>query len=123
MLEDYLTKIGGSNMKKIMSQLIMITMVLALAACVNAGDEDVAETSQTEETKAEERQDDSESEDESDLAYVKDNGKLIIGYTVLEPMNFSDEDGTFTGFDTELAIIVANRLGLEPEFVEINWDT
>ena len=60
---------------------------------------------------------------ESDLAYLQDKGSLIIGYTVYEPMNYSDENGEFTGFDTELARAVCEKLGLEPEFVIINWDT
>lgn len=61
--------------------------------------------------------------EESDLHYVKGNGKLVIGYTVYQPMNYTDSDGVFTGFDTELAIAVSELLGLTPEFVEINWET
>ena len=38
-------------------------------------------------------------------------------------MNYTDADGSFTGFDTELAAAVCGKLGVEPEFVEINWDT
>ena len=38
-------------------------------------------------------------------------------------MNYTDADGNFTGFDTELATAVCEKLGVEPEFVEINWDT
>ena len=38
-------------------------------------------------------------------------------------MNYTDESGTFTGFDTELATAVCEKLGVEPDFVEINWDT
>lgn len=60
---------------------------------------------------------------DSDLSYVKGNGKLVIGYTDYAPMNYTDESGTFTGFDTELAILTCKKLGLEPQFVEINWDT
>ena len=59
----------------------------------------------------------------SDLDYIKEKGKLVIGYTVYEPMNYTDADGNFTGFDTELATAVCEKLGVEPEFVEINWDT
>ena len=59
----------------------------------------------------------------SDLDYIKDKGKMVIGYTVYEPMNYTDADGNFTGFDTELATAVCEKLGVEPEFVEINWDT
>lgn len=60
---------------------------------------------------------------ESDLAYIKEKGKMTIGYTVYAPMNYNDENGEFVGFDTELATAVCEQLGVEPEFVEINWDT
>ncbi|MBQ9833550.1 MAG: transporter substrate-binding domain-containing protein, partial [Clostridia bacterium] len=43
-------------------------------------------------------------------------------YTVYEPMNYTDEAGNFTGFDTEFAQKVCEKLGVEPEFVEIVWD-
>lgn len=52
---------------------------------------------------------------------VKD--ELIIGYTIYEPMNYLDEAGELTGFDTEFAEAVCEKLGLTPKFVEINWDT
>jgi polar amino acid transport system substrate-binding protein len=94
-------------MKRFICLLLALTMVLALAACGAS-----KENSATNQPKG-----------ESDLAYVKGNGKLIIGYTDYAPMNYTDDSGTFTGFDTELAILVCNKLGLEPEFVEINWDT
>ena len=60
---------------------------------------------------------------ESDLDDIKGKGKMVIGYTVYEPMNYTDADGNFTGFDTELATAVCEKLGVEPEFVEISWDT
>ena len=59
---------------------------------------------------------------ESDLEYIKANGKMVIGYTVYEPMNYTDDEGNFTGFDTELAEAVCAKLGVTPEFVEIDWD-
>ena len=59
----------------------------------------------------------------SDLDYIKEKGSMVIGYTVYEPMNYTDADGNFTGFDTELATAVCEKLGVEPDFVEINWDT
>lgn len=60
---------------------------------------------------------------DDDLAYITGNGKMVIGYTVYEPMNYTDNDGKFTGFDTEFAELVCEKLGVEPEFVVINWDT
>lgn len=52
----------------------------------------------------------------------KDDNKLVVGYTVYEPMNYMEE-GELTGFDTQFAEAVCEKLGKEPEFVEINWDT
>ena len=51
----------------------------------------------------------------------KDSGKLICGVTEYEPMNFRDDKGNWTGFDTELAIIVGGKLGMQVEFQEIEW--
>ncbi len=61
--------------------------------------------------------------EESDLHHVQQKGTLVIGYTVYAPMNYTDESGVFTGFDTELATAVAEILGVTPEFVEIDWNT
>ena len=59
----------------------------------------------------------------SDLDYVKANGKLIIGITDYEPMNYKDANDEWTGFDTEFALAVCEKLGVEAEFVEIEWDS
>lgn len=64
-----------------------------------------------------------EKADKDDLTYIKDNGKMVIGYTVMNPLNYTDENGDFVGFETEFAKEVCKRLGVEAEFVEINWDT
>lgn len=58
----------------------------------------------------------------ADVEYVKGNGKLIIGITDYEPMNYKDENDNWTGFDTEFALAVCEKLGVEAEFVEIDWD-
>ena len=103
--------------KKLLALALALGMILALAACgAQSGTaETPAPTGTTPATGAPAA--------ESDLAYVKDNGKLIIGYTVYEPMNYTDENGEFTGFDTELAKAVCEKLGVEAEFIIINWDT
>ena len=59
---------------------------------------------------------------ESDLDYIKNKGTLVIGITDYEPMNYKAEDGTWTGFDTEFAQAVAEKLGVTAEFIEIDWD-
>lgn len=57
-----------------------------------------------------------------DIDYIKSNGKMVIGITEYEPMNYKDENGEWTGFDTEFAQKVCEKLGVEAEFVEIDWD-
>ncbi len=58
----------------------------------------------------------------SDVAYVQDKGNLVIGITEYEPMNYQDENKEWTGFDTEFAQAVAEKLGVTAEFKVIEWD-
>lgn len=58
---------------------------------------------------------------ETDLAYIKDRGKMIMGITLYEPMNYKDENGELTGFETEFATAVCEKLGVKPEFQVIDW--
>ena len=37
-------------------------------------------------------------------------------------MNYKDENGNWTGFDTEFAQAVCEKLGVEAEFIVIDWD-
>ena len=48
-------------------------------------------------------------------------GKLICGVTEFEPINFRDARGNWTGFDTEMARLVGQKLGMAVEFQEIEW--
>ena len=58
----------------------------------------------------------------SDLEYVKNKGKLVVGVTIYEPMDYLDENGDWVGFDAEFAKMVAEDLGVEAEFVIIaDW--
>ncbi len=61
-------------------------------------------------------------EEESDLAYVQDKGTLVVGITEFEPMDYQDEDGNWIGFDADMAAAFAESLGVDVEFVEIDWD-
>ena len=114
-------------MKRIISTVLAAALVLSLAACSNSDSStstsaaEDSSTAATAETTAD-TGDDAATE-ESDLAYIKEKGTMIIGYTVYAPMNYTDDDGNFTGFDTELATAVCEQLGVEPVFQEINWET
>ena len=104
-------------MKRLVSAFLAGAMALSLAACGGAASTSTVASSAASGSAA------ASETAASDLDYIKEKGKLVIGYTVYEPMNYTDADGSFTGFDTELATAVCEKLGVEPEFVEINWDT
>lgn len=102
-------------MKKLISTVLALGMAASLAACGSSASTAASTAESTVESTA--------AAGDSDLDYIKGKGKMTIGYTVYEPMNYTDADGNFTGFDTELATAVCEKLGVQPEFVEINWDT
>ena len=111
-------------MKKWISMLLAVGMAASLAACGSTATTDSAAASESTADVASTAEAAADTADgESDLAYIQEKGKMTIGYTVYAPMNYTDENGEFVGFDTELATAVCEQLGVEPEFVEINWDT
>ena len=60
--------------------------------------------------------------EDSDLAYVKKNGKIVVGITDYAPMDYKDENGEWTGFDAEFARLFAEELGVDCEFFVIaDW--
>ena len=106
-------------MKKI-AALLMATLMLALAftGCAKTAE---ADTPVTEDVTPE--LDAAPAVEDSDLAYIVGNGKMVIGITEYAPMNYYDDAGKLIGFDTEFAEAVCAKLGVTPEFVVINWDT
>lgn len=107
-------------MKKTIALLAALSLsVSLLAGCGSSASSSAAASSEAASSEAAS----SSTAADGDLDYIKGNGKMVIGYTVYAPMNYTDDEGNFTGFDTELATAVCEKLGVEPEFVEINWDT
>ena len=92
-------------MKRLVSAFLAGAMALSLAACGGS-----ASTSTAAASAAASAAPASSVAADSDLAYLQSNGKMVIGYTVYEPMNYTDADGNFTGFDTELATAVCEKL-------------
>jgi polar amino acid transport system substrate-binding protein len=101
--------------KKILAMAMAMTMCFSLAAC---GAADSNSTADNNEGQAVETQDSAE----SDLAKIKDKGTLVIGITDFEPMDYKDENGEWIGFDADMAKAFAESLGVEAQFVEIEWD-
>ena len=81
-----------------MKKLILIIAMMMLVACTQAP-----------------------VEGDLSLKTIEDNGKMIVGFTEYPPMGFK-ENGEITGFDIDIAKEVAERLGVEAEFVYIDWD-
>ena len=61
----------------------------------------------------------------NDDVVVNDNGEVVetltCGVTIFENMNEQNEDGTWTGFETEFAEAVAELIGMKAEFQIIDW--
>lgn len=62
------------------------------------------------------------SAEDSDVEYIKKKGTLIVGITDFAPMDYKDDNGDWIGFDADMAKIVAEKLGVKVQFVEIDWD-
>lgn len=90
------------NLKKILAVVLAVLMIGAAFAACSGGNKDAG--------------------DASDMAYIQDKGVMIIGITEYEPMNYKDANGEWTGFDTEFAIAVCEKLGVKAEFQVVDWD-
>lgn len=55
-----------------------------------------------------------------DLDYVQKNGKLVIGVIEAEPLTY-EEDGEWAGFTVDLLEAFTEQIGVDAEFVEIDW--
>lgn len=89
-------------MKKLISLTIAMVTILAMLMMTACGGSDAPE---------------------SDLAYVQDKGTLVVGITDFAPMDYKDDNGEWIGFDADLARAYAESIGVEVEFIEINWDS
>ncbi len=61
-------------------------------------------------------------EADSDVEYIKAKGKLVVGITEFAPMDYLDENNEWIGFDADMSRIVAEKLGVEIEFIVIDWN-
>ncbi len=99
-------------MKKIIALLMAALLVFAFAGC--------AKNPTNEETSTDAADVTNEAA-VSDLDYIKNKGTLVVGITDFEPMDYEDADGNWIGFDADMATAFAKELGVEVQFVEINW--
>lgn len=113
----------------IIMAVLMVVLCFGLAACgdKNDGDDVLQDKGPTSNVEATDGTEENNENDEpkviEDLAKIKEAGKMVIGITIYEPMNYyADEAKTeYTGFDTEFAEAVCEKIGIEPEFFIIEW--
>lgn len=58
---------------------------------------------------------------DNSLNRIIENNKMVVGFTEYPPMGFK-ENGEITGFDIDIARAVGEKLGVNVEFVYIDWD-
>ena len=123
-------------MKKMIAMLLACMMIFACTACAAktetaapAEETTAAETAAPAEEQAPAAEETEAASEEaaqtaadSDIAYIQANGKLVVGITDFAPMDYQDENGEWIGFDADMAKAFAKSLGVEAEFVEIDWD-
>lgn len=125
--------------KRLLALVMMATLAMGMTACgskeasaSDAAGQPTTENTTTEAVSTEETSVEATSEaatEETTAAVVDDyeeikaKGKMVIGITIYEPMNYRDGNNNLVGFDTEYAQAVCEKLGVEAEFIEINWDT
>lgn len=101
------------NLKKILAVMLAVIIACGLfAACSNSAKDDAKDESKADATVSESAYDN-----------VVKKGKLVVGITEYEPMDYKDkETKEWVGFDADFAKEVAKKMGVEVEFVVINWD-
>ena len=58
------------------------------------------------------------------LAAIQTNGKLVVALEgAWQPWSYHDESDTLVGYDVGVSRAIAEKLGVEPEYVESDWDS
>ena len=58
------------------------------------------------------------------LSTIQSRGTLIVALEgAWQPWSFHDADDTLVGYDVEVSRAIAEKLGVEPEYVESDWDS
>ena len=99
--------------KRLLSGMLAGLMALSMVACGSSADTAASDSATADTT---------DTATESDVDYIKNKGTLIVGITDFAPMDYKDDNGEWIGYDADLARAVADSLGVDVEFVEIDWD-
>lgn len=84
--------------------------------------EEVAKKYGVQESLVEQKEVEYNEAEDSDVSYIQGKGTLIVGITDFEPMDYKDGSDEWIGFDADMARLVADKLGVKVQFIEIDWD-
>lgn len=110
------------KIKRIAALLLAGIMSVGLCSCASSNTSSASESSSAAESNADSSAADSTASEGGDWQYIADKGNFVAGITQFEPMNYYDENGELTGFETEFTKAVCEKLGVEAKFQEIEWD-
>lgn len=113
------------KIKRIAALLLAGIMSVGLCSCASSNTSSASESSSAAESNADSSaadSTDSTASEGGDWQYIADKGNFVAGITLFEPMNYYDENGELTGFETEFTKAVCEKLGVEAKFQEIEWD-
>ena len=97
-------------MKKLLSALLALLLVASLAACRSGTP---SNNNAPENTEAAEK---------DHLARIQEAGKLVVAMEGnWSPWTFHDESDKLVGYDVEVAAAIAEKLGVEVEYIEGAW--
>ncbi|ASN04351.1 transporter substrate-binding domain-containing protein [Virgibacillus necropolis] len=92
-------------MKRFYQIAVILLVVLVITACNNSSEP-------------------SGDKKESVLNKVEESGVLRVGFEgTYQPFNYLDDNNEYVGFDVDIANELANRLGVEAEFIATKWDS
>lgn len=105
------------------SDLVDVINAVFSAAYADGSMKDIAKVYGVQESLCEQAADLSwEAAADGDVAAIRAAGKLVVGITEFAPMDYLDENNEWIGFDADMARLVAEELGVDIEFVVIDWD-
>lgn len=108
--------------------LVMMAMVVMAAGCGQSSEQDNQTSGQGSEAPSggTDVQDSTGTAGQTEdlLDQILKNGVIIIGTEgTYSPNSYHDENGDLVGFDVEVGRKIAEKLGVEAEFVEAGWDS
>lgn len=121
------------NFKSIIALLLVVVMAFALCACGSSNTSDKADdaasdaasdTAADKDTAKDDSADDTASDEAGDAGFTTAvEGKLIMSTNAtFPPYEMTDDNGNIVGIDAEIAAAIAEKLGLELQIDDMDFD-